>query len=117
MKLTKAIAGYHMLMILSEIDNNIHKEEGKVILRFLAENFPHNGNIEKQNEQLSAIPKEDYILHFNKCMEAFYQDSTDEERAHFLDFAVKMVKADNIITREENVYLNELFNAWDVLAE
>jgi hypothetical protein len=46
-------------------------------------------------------------------MNDFYEDSTPEERIHFLDFAVKIVKADNKITVEENQYLKELFFAWD----
>lgn len=109
----KHVAGYHMLMILSDLDNDFDKKEGKVILKYLKENFPHNSDITNQNEILKKIKKEDYILHFNTAMNSFYQDSTQEERTHFLDFAVKLVKADNKITKEENIYLNELFNAWD----
>lgn len=109
----KHVAGYHMLMILSDLDNDFDREEGKVILKYLKENFPHNDDITNQNKILKGIKKEDYILHFCKAMDSFYQDSNNEERAHFLDFAVKMVKADNKITKEENIYLNELFNAWD----
>jgi hypothetical protein len=45
-------------------------------------------------------------------MNDFYEDSIPEERDHFLDFAVKLVKADDKITREENEYLTTLFNAW-----
>ncbi len=46
-------------------------------------------------------------------MNDFYLDSTEKERAEFIDFAMKIVKADNVITAKENIYLRELFNAWD----
>jgi len=62
---------------------------------------------------LSALPKEDYFLHFNNAMNDFYEDSTAKERTEFLNFAVKMVKADDKITTEENKYLKELFFAWE----
>jgi hypothetical protein len=59
------------------------------------------------------LPNEDYFLHFNNAMNDFYEDSTVKERLDFLNFAVKLVKADNKITAEENKYLKELFFAWD----
>ena len=46
-------------------------------------------------------------------MNDFYEDSTAKERTEFLNFAVKMVKADDKITTEENKYLKELFFAWE----
>ena len=64
-------------------------------------------------EILSAMPSEDYFLHFNNSMNDFYEDSTAQERVDFLKFAVKMVKADKKITPEENKFLKELFFAWD----
>lgn len=112
-KMNKVMAGYHMLMILSAVDGEIHKSEGKVIVNYLKDAFPFHVDLDHEMEVLSALPAEDYFLHFNNSMNDFYEDSTPQERVDFLKFAVKMVKADKKITPEENKYLKELFFAWD----
>ena len=112
-KLNKVMAGYHMLMILSQIDGYFDTAEGKVIVNYLKAAFPFRFNLDFEMEILSTLPKEDYFLHFNNAMNDFYEDSTAEERLDFLKFAVKLVKADKVITGDENKYLKELFFAWD----
>jgi DNA polymerase III sliding clamp (beta) subunit (PCNA family) len=112
-KLNKVMAGYHMLMILSQVDGDFDKAEGKVIVNYLRDAFPYRFNLDHEMEILSALPSEDYFLHFNNAMNDFYEDSDASERIDFLNFAVKLVKADNKITIEENKYLKELFFAWD----
>ena len=107
------MAGYHMLMILSEVDGEFAKSEGKIIVDYLKGAFPYKLNLDGEMAELSALPKEDYFLHFNNAMNDFYEDSTPKERNTFLKFAVKMVKADKKITPEENKYLKELFFAWE----
>ncbi len=113
MKKNKVMAGYHMLMILSEVDGKFATPEGKVIVGYLKKDFPFRVDLDREIEELSALPKEDYFLHFNNSMNDFYEDSTEKERNDFLKLAVKMVKADKKITTEENKYLKELFFAWD----
>jgi uncharacterized tellurite resistance protein B-like protein len=112
-KMNKVMAGYHMLMILSQVDGEFDKSEGKVIIKYLKDAFPFHVNLDGEVEVLSSLPKEDYFLHFNNAMNDFYADSVAKERLDFLNFAVKMVKADKKITPEENKYLKELFFAWD----
>lgn len=112
-KLNKVMAGYHMLLILSQVDGEFNKEEGKVVVNYLKDAFPFRVNLDNEMEFLSALPKEDYFLHFNNAMNDFYEDSTAKERLDFLNFAVKLVKADKKITLEENKYLKELFFAWE----
>jgi hypothetical protein len=114
MKMNKPIAGYHMLMILADVDGVFDSNEGLVIIKYLQENFPFHVNLDRQAEILSNLKKEDYIMHFNNAMNDFYQDSTQKERTHFLDFAVKLAAADKKVTKEENIYLNELFGSWDI---
>lgn len=111
-KLNKPLAGYHMLMILSQVDGKFDKEAGDIIVAYLQENFPIPVNLDIEIELLSALPREQHISHFERCMNDFYDDSTEEERNHFLDFAIKLVKTDNLVSAEENVYLNLLFTAW-----
>jgi uncharacterized tellurite resistance protein B-like protein len=112
-KMNKVMAGYHMLMILSQVDGEFDKNEGKVIIKYLKDSFPFHVDLDNEVEVLSKLPKEDYFLHFNNAMNDFYSDSVPQERVDFLNFAVKMVKADKKVTSEENKYLKELFFAWD----
>lgn len=113
MKKNQVMAGYHMLMILSEVDGTFAKPEGKVIVDYLKTAFPFRVDLDREMEELSALPKSDYFLHFNNAMNDFYEDSTEKERNSFLKFAVKLANADKKITNEENKYLKELFFAWD----
>jgi hypothetical protein len=48
------------------------------------------------------------------AMNDFYEDSIEKERNDFLNKAVRMVMADKQITVEENQFLIELFNSWDI---
>ena len=112
-KMNKVMAGYHMMMILSQVDGDFDKAEGKVIVKYLRDTFPFRVDLDKELEVLSALPRQDYFLHFNNSMNDFYEDSTKKERMGFLKFAISLAAADNKITVEENKYLKELFFAWD----
>lgn len=112
-KMNKVMAGYHMLMILSQVDGEFDHSEGKVIINYLKEAFPFRVNLDGEMDIISTLPTEDYFIHFNNAMNDFYEDSTQQERLDFLNFAVKLVKADKKITPEENKFLKELFFAWD----
>ena len=112
-KMNKVMAGYHMLMILSQVDGDFDVAEGKVIVKYLKDAFPFRVDLDNEMSVLSALSKEDYFIHFNNAMNDFYEDSIPKERIDFLNFAVKIVKADKKITAEENKYLKELFFAWE----
>ena len=112
-KMNKVMAGYHMLMILSQVDGDFDVAEGKVIVKYLKDAFPFRVDLDGEMAILSALSQEDYFMHFNNAMNDFYEDSIPQERVDFLNFAVKVVKADKKITPEENKYLKELFFAWD----
>lgn len=112
MKMNKSVAGYHLLMILSAVDNKHTLAEDKVIADYLAENFPIPVNLDKETDRLAQLPKDDYMIHFQRAMADFYEDSTEQERLELIDFAFKLTKATKPITPEENLYLNELYNEW-----
>jgi uncharacterized tellurite resistance protein B-like protein len=112
-KMNKAIAGYHMLMLLSNVDGDFTPDEGALIVDYLSETFPFRVNLDNEIEFISKLKREDYLPHFAKAMDDFYQDSTEHERADFISFAVKMVKADNKITPTENIFLEQLLDGWD----
>jgi len=113
-KLNKAEAGYHMLQLLSMVDDSFSVNEDLIIKNYLVENYPFHVSLDGAMEKISVLKKEDYVLHFQKCMDDFYQDSTSEERIHFMDFAVKIVSADDNVSPQENVFLKILFDTWDI---
>lgn len=110
---SKALAGYQMLQLLAAVDGNFSVEEDLIIRNYMVENFPEKADLDDAMEVLSVLDRSDYSLHFEKCMNDFYADSTQEERVHFMDFAVKLTKADNFLSQKENVFLKMLFDGWD----
>ncbi len=110
----KTIAGYHLLMILSAVDFRFNPQEDMVIREYLEQEFPIYVNLDKEMEKISNLTPDDWEPHFLKYMDDFYDDATEEERYNLIEFAVALTKADNVITVEENRYLNMLFDAWDV---
>jgi len=112
-KLNQAEAGYHMLQMLSAVDGTFSAQEDLVISQYLVDNFPFRVNLDAAIAYLSALDPVDYILHFQKCMDDFYEDSTPSDRAKFLNFAVLLVKADNEISVDENIFLTTLFDTWE----
>ena len=111
-RLNKTIAGYHLLMILSAVDFRVGGEEDKVIRQYLVHEFPFQVNLDKQMEVISRLRPDEWEGHFLKVMDDFYDDATEEERKNLITFALMLAKADNVITKEENHYLNLLFENW-----
>ena len=109
----KAIAGYHLLMILSAVDFRISVEKDMVIRQYLVKEFPFNVNLDRQMEIISHLKPEEWEAHYLKVMDDFYDDATEEERNNLIRFAIKLTKADKVITKEENYYLNLLFENWE----
>ena len=110
----KTIAGYHLLMILSAVDFRFNPQEDMVIREYLEQEFPIYVNLDREMDKISVLTPDDWEPHFLKYMDDFYDDATEEERYNLIEFAVALTKADNVITVEENRYLNMLFDAWDV---
>lgn len=117
MKFEKSIAGYHMLVILSEVDGYFDLAEKKLISKYIKDNNTNLINLEVQNRILNSLPKDLYMEHFEKVANDFYWQSTPEERNGFIDFAFKLVKADKNISKEENKYIDALYNIWDLAVE
>ncbi len=109
----KAIAGYHLLMILSAVDFRINVAKDMVIREYLVHEFPIHVNLDRQMEVISRLRPEEWEPHFLKMMDDFYDDATDAERKNLINFAIVLTKADEVITKEENHYLNLLFDHWE----
>lgn len=112
-RLNKTIAGYHLLMILSAVDFRVHTSEDMVIRKYLEEEFPIHINLDKQMEIISSLKPDEWEPHFLKVMDDFYDDATEAERRELLRFALELTSADNVITKEENHFLNLLFEHWE----
>ena len=112
--LNKDIAGFHILSILSETDGDFNPSEGLVIVDYLEKNFPLGGNFDDEIEVLSTLKKEDYSKHLKIAAEAFYKESTPKERIDFLKFALKLIRADEKVAREEDKMISRLFEMWDI---
>ncbi len=111
-RMNKTIAGYHLLMILSAVDFRVTTAEDVVIRNYLVTEFPFRVNLDKQMEVISNLRPDEWERHFIKAMDDFYDDATEAERHSLLAFAIDLAKADNVITKEENHYLNLLFEHW-----
>ena len=110
----KDIAGFQILNILAEIDGDFDAKEGSVIIDYVGQSFPFGGNLEDALEELSITSHDDYPILLQKCAEDFYADSTEKERLELLDFAIKLIKADDKIDDKENLLVNKLYQYWDV---
>ena len=100
-KMNKPIAGYHILMLLSAVDHKFSVAEDRIIADYIADSFPIPVNLDKELEFISGLDENDYMIHFQKAMDDFYSDSTEKERLHLIDFAIKLSKATKPITKEE----------------
>lgn len=109
----KSVAGFHILMVLSQVDGKFTDEESEIAARYVSKHFKDDFQIESEALNLKALNPKDYFSHFRKCIDIFYSKSSITERAALVKFAVDMIKADNTITKEENIYLNELLNSWE----
>ncbi|MGN6567535.1 MAG: TerB family tellurite resistance protein [Flavipsychrobacter sp.] len=112
-RMNKTIAGYHLLMILSAVDFRISASEDRIIREYLEQEFPFHVNLDAQMEIISRLKPDEWEGQFLKAMDDFYDDATEEERNNLLNFAIKLAKADNVITKEENRFLNLLFENWE----
>jgi hypothetical protein len=102
-----------MLMILSAVDGKFNGKEDRVIREFMEE-VPRGAiNYDEELAVISTIDELDYAVHFNNAMNNFYMQSTQEDRNRFLDLATRLVVADKEISPKENLFLKELYYAWE----
>ncbi len=112
----KTIAGYHILMLLSAVDRHHDVREDLVIREFLIEEFPPPIpiNLDPEMEVLSALDSEKYAEHFDKMLDDFYEESTHDERLRLLDFAVGLVKADQVVHEQESNFIRKMITRWGI---
>lgn len=111
-KSNKPIAGYHLLMILSAVDGIIKPEEGLKIQEYMAEEFPFRLNLDNELETILQLNADDWQSHFEFHAQCFEEDSTEQERKDFIQFAKSLIKADNKVSDDEHKFYKLLKNIW-----
>ena len=101
-----------MLMILSAVDRRMIAQEDMVVREYLVQEFPLKVDLDREMAIISNLSPDQWEGHFRKMMDDFYDDATEAERNNLLQFAIELTKADDVITKEENYYLNLLFDTW-----
>lgn len=112
MAISKAIAGYRVLMILSVIDGKYSRSEGKVIVDYLRSVYDEPIDVEGENAFLQKMGKMEVMTCFHEAASFFYGQSEEDERKAMLDYAHQLVLADKVLTEEENKLLKELYRYW-----
>ncbi|MGB0431270.1 MAG: hypothetical protein ACPGLV_12410 [Bacteroidia bacterium] len=130
--MNKYEAAYNMLMILSIVDGEFNSNEGDVIIEYLRDMHEPYIGTENENKTFSDLTNDQLTAHFEKSSYDFYKKHPENERQEifegaardfyehslasdqkvFIDFAKKIIVADNKITKQENQYINQLFKLW-----
>ncbi|MFN3530207.1 MAG: TerB family tellurite resistance protein [Bacteroidia bacterium] len=113
--MNKITAGYKMLMILANVDGQHLEQEHSLIIEYLGSSFDPrtvDATIKAEQLRIQALPQESQMIEFREAMNYFYSHSTSAERSKFLQLAMDLIKSDEHITREENIFINKLFDAW-----
>ena len=111
-KSNKPISGYHLLMILSAVDHEFSPKEGLKIQEYLSEEFPFRINLDNELEVIASLQPEDWKDHFEFHARCFYDDSTEEERKNFAEFAKTLIKADEQVTEREHQFYKLMKTIW-----
>ena len=113
--MNKITAGYKLLMVLANVDGAQLEEEHVLIVNYLGEHFdPRTIGLAMESEQirLQSLAPDALMIEFREAMNAFYSQSTSVERSAFLQLAMDLIKSDDHVSHEENIFINKLFDAW-----
>ncbi|MBI1185694.1 hypothetical protein GC194_15610 [bacterium] len=130
--MNKYEAAYNMMMILSVVDGDFLTQEGDVIVQYLKEMHQPYVGTDEENHLFMELSDEQLIAHFkeasydffkqhdrNQRLEIFegaarefYEHSLPHDRNTFIEYAKKIIVADHKVSKEENVFINQLFKLW-----
>jgi uncharacterized tellurite resistance protein B-like protein len=113
--MNKSVAGYKMLMILANVDGTHLRIEQDLVESYLGDSLPEaipGSQIEAEQNRIVQLSQEEQMLEFRAAMNAYYSESTSAERSQFLQYAMDLIKSDEHISPEENIFINKLFDAW-----
>lgn len=101
-KSNKTIAGYHLLMILSTVNQDFDSRADNIVREFLSQESPFPMNLDNELEEIIQLEQTELKEHFTAKVNDFYDDSTPEERKDFIALVKSLIRADHEITCEEN---------------
>ncbi len=110
--MTKEIAGYNILMLLSMVDGEPHKKEDAIIKKWLENEFQFTKNLDEELAFLTVLPLTDYEAFMHSNMDTYHTLTTQNEQHKLLQFAVAIIKADGKIVPEENKLFDYLYTNW-----
>ncbi|MBW7844493.1 MAG: TerB family tellurite resistance protein [Bacteroidia bacterium] len=112
--MSKAEAGFHILMLLSFADGKLNKAESAVIIDFLNDHFTGDLDIIKEQAFIYALPSEAHEQHFEEVAQHFFTITTEDERHTLTRFAMDVVMADEDLKQGENRFITKLYDLWAI---
>lgn len=113
--MNKITAGYKMLMILANVDGQHLEQEHALIIKYLGNSFDPRtveATIKSEKVRIQALSQDSQMVEFREAMNYFFSNSSAAERSAFLQLAMDLIKSDEHISNEENIFINKLFDAW-----
>jgi hypothetical protein len=111
-KLNKSMAGYHILMILSAVDFRFHIKEELVIKEWIEQEFVLPINFDNELSIISALLPEQWQAHYTQCLHDYWDETSYNEKAAIVNFAEKLILADEILHKAENEFYKLLIRIW-----
>ena len=130
--MNKYEAAYNLMMIISVVDGEFRDKEGHIVLEYLKKMHEPFVGTPNENKLFMELNNDQLINHFRDASYEFFRKHSSDERmqifegaardfyAHSLqsdrdtciDYMKRIMVADNRISAEENIYINQLFKMW-----
>jgi len=110
-------AGYEILYILASADDKITTPEINVIKTFLKQNFTGEFDVVKDNQLISILDFSALMVLMVDAAVFFNKNCNQEGKELVLDFALRLIKADEEITEKEKELFIRLGNEWKINME
>jgi len=106
---------FEILYFLSAIDGRVDQRELDVIYSFLDANYGKiNFNPVQVISSISSMTGTGAVEELQRAAFAFKNSSTAQDRTTVLDFALKLIAADGVVTRGESDLFSVLGNIWNI---
>ncbi len=110
-----AIAGYHILMLLSAVDFHFHPKEDLVIRDFIVLQYPDCNQLDSELEIISSLKPSEWEMHYEKSMIAFFKSASIKKQRQLIRFAINLVKADDRVTIDEHKFTKKLIRKYKLM--
>jgi len=104
--------GYRMLKLLALQAGDTHEAAEHLLSDYSQASPGALLDLTMTDLELEALSVKDALEAFDRAAEQFYLHSDREERKAFLLEALRIVRADDRLTLQENIMVSRLFTAW-----